>query len=63
MRPVPSALTITVSEDLFHSTAAVIAYWWAPPDTFRSSCNGFVGLLPPPALYAERLALSLRQGF
>lgn len=61
MRPIPAAVTIPVTEDLFHSSAAVIAYWWDPPDNFRSSLNGFVGMLPPPALYAERLAHSLRR--
>jgi hypothetical protein len=62
-RPIPCALSVRVSDDLFHAGCAVFAYWWSPLDGTMSTANGFVGMLPPPALYAERLALSLRGGF
>lgn len=63
-------LSVTMGEELYHAAYAVFAYWWSPPDAEHSptgdraviGAGSFVGVLPPPALYAERLALSLRKG-
>lgn len=46
---------------MFQATCEVFAMWWAPQDGQPMTApSGFVGVYPPPSLYAERLALTLK---
>lgn len=52
--------TLTVSPLTYRGALAAFGDWWSPPDGEQITGPGaFVGTLPPPALWCERVGAAI----